>query len=69
MAAYTSTQSGDWNNVATWGGGGYPSIAGDTATIASGHTVTYNVSSAIELGDISITGILSFSTAMNTKLT
>lgn len=43
MAAYTSTQSGNWNSTATWGGSGYPSAAGDTFTIANGHTVTYNV--------------------------
>lgn len=39
MAAYTSSQSGDWDAVATWGGGGYPA-SGDTATIANTHTVT-----------------------------
>ncbi len=38
-ASYTSTQTGDWNDVATWGGGGYPQT-GDTATIANTHTVT-----------------------------
>jgi len=37
-AAYTSTQSGDWSVVATWGGGGFPAD-GDTATISAGHTV------------------------------
>jgi len=41
MAAYTSTQTGLWNDSATWGGGGYPSAAGDTATIA--HEVVYNL--------------------------
>lgn len=43
MVAYSSTQSGNWNANATWGGSGYPSAAGDTFTINSGHTVTYNV--------------------------
>lgn len=43
MVAYSSTQSGNWNSSATWGGSGYPSAAGDTFTINSGHTVTYNV--------------------------
>ena len=38
MTTYTSTQSGDWSNLATWGGSGYP-VAGDTATIATGHVV------------------------------
>ena len=48
MAAYTSTQTGDWNNVATWGGGGYPGDTGaqtDTATIANTHVVTLNITS------------------------
>jgi len=69
MASYTSTQNGNWNDPATWGGSGYPSASGDTATI--NHTVTYNVSSATELGDITINngGILTFATNMNTKLT
>lgn len=39
MTAYTSTQDGDWNVAATWGGGGSPSTGGgDTVTID--HTVT-----------------------------
>lgn len=38
MTAYVSTQSGDWSNVATWGGGGYP-IDGDAATVSVGHIV------------------------------
>jgi len=38
MAAYTSSQTGAWDNVDTWGGGGYPQNSGDTATI--GHAVT-----------------------------
>ena len=37
--AYMSTQSGNWNVAATWGGGGFPGN-GDTATIADGTTVT-----------------------------
>lgn len=39
MAAYTSTQNGDWNDAATWGGGGFPGI-GDTADIQHDVTVT-----------------------------
>jgi len=38
-AAYTSTGSGLWNDVNTWGGGGFP-VSGDTATITGSHTVT-----------------------------
>jgi hypothetical protein len=69
MATYTSTKAGPWNDPATWGGGGYPVAAGDIANI--GHTVTYNVVSTAELGQININsaGILTFSTALSTKLT
>lgn len=58
MAAYTSTQSGDFDNVATWGGGGYPSANGDTFTVAAGHTVTYNLSSPLTngFGDSNVNG-------------
>lgn len=38
MTAYTSTQAGNWNSAATWGGGGFPNNSADSATIA--HTVT-----------------------------
>ena len=37
--AYTSAGDGDWDNAATWGGGGVPGV-GDTATIRAGDTVT-----------------------------
>jgi hypothetical protein len=69
MATYTSVQNGNWNDSATWGGGGYPAVAGDIANIS--HTVTYNVVSTVELGAITINsgGILTFATAMSTKLT
>ena len=50
MTAYTSTQTGDFSSVSTWGGSGYPSADGDTWTIASGHTVTYDVASALSSG-------------------
>ncbi len=37
-ASYTSTQSGNWNDPSTWGGG--VPISGDTVTITSNHVVT-----------------------------
>ncbi len=58
MTAYNSSGSGDFSNVATWGGGGYPSIAGDTFTIAAGHTVSVDVYSTIELGASTVNGTL-----------
>lgn len=46
MTAYTSTQSGNWNDTATWGGGGFP-IAGDSATISTGHVVTVTANAEV----------------------
>jgi hypothetical protein len=50
MAAYSSTQSGDFNNSATWGGGGWPNLDGDTVTINAGHVVTYNLTTPLNTG-------------------
>lgn len=50
MAAYTSTQSGNFNDSATWGGAGWPNLDADTFTVAAGHTVTYNLTTALHLG-------------------
>lgn len=44
-AAYTSTQNGNWNAAATWGGAGVP-VAGDTVTIANGDVVTVTANAA-----------------------
>ncbi len=76
MAAFTSVISGNWNDGATWGltspgvkGTDWPGLAGDTATVAATHTVTYNVSETNQLGAVTVNGLLSFSTSMNTLLT
>ena len=45
MAAYTTSQTGDWSTDATWGGSGHP-VAGDTVTIQNGHTVTLDSATA-----------------------
>lgn len=49
MAAYSSSQTGDWDQAATWGDSGPPGD-GDTATIAAGHTVTITSSSVVTVG-------------------
>ena len=46
--SYTSTQSGDFNSAATWGGHGFPH-SGDTWTIAGGTTVTCSTTCAAGL--------------------
>lgn len=69
---YTSARSGLWDasDVDTWGQGlgVYPNLAADVVTVAAGHTVTYNVSSAVELGQITLNGLLTFSVSMTTLL-
>tara|TARA_R100000988_G_scaffold101985_1_gene76129 strand:+ start:327 stop:2861 length:2535 start_codon:yes stop_codon:yes gene_type:complete len=66
MATYTSTQTGDWDQAATWGGGGTPSATGDIANIANGHTVTYDQALVNQIGDVNINtgGILVHSSQM-----
>ena len=44
MTAYASTQAGDWNDSATWGGGGTPGD-GDTASI--GHSVAVTADATV----------------------
>jgi hypothetical protein len=50
MAAYTSTQSGDFDNAATWGGSGWPNLNTDTFTVNAGHTVTYKLTTPLNEG-------------------
>ena len=70
MASYTSTQNGNFNDAATWGGGGFPNANGDQFTITNGHTVVYNVSGSISdgFGDSNIYGHLRHSGGMVTEL-
>ena len=70
MAAYTSTQTGNFTASATWGGSGSPSANGDTFTIASGHTVTLDTAFSISsgFGDSYINGTLKNSQSANTEL-
>ena len=50
MAAYSSTQSGNFDSAATWGGSGFPSANTDTFTVNAGHTVTYNITTPLNEG-------------------
>jgi len=67
---YTSTQSGDWNDINTWGGGGFPNVDGDSAVISAGHTVIYNGVYATLLAGVEIkaTGVLRFTHTTNTEI-
>ena len=69
MATYTSTQNGNWNTDATWGGGGHPTSNDDIAVI--GHEVTYDAGdSAVTWGNVTInsSGILIFPTGANSTI-
>lgn len=55
MTAFTATQTGNWNDAATWGGGGYPQTSGDTASIGA-FTVTVPAATSIICGAITLTG-------------
>ena len=59
MAVITSAQSGNFNATTTWVGGVVP-IDADSFVIATGHTVTYNVTTPVANGfdDSDIYGIL-----------
>jgi hypothetical protein len=71
MATLTSTKSGNWSDPTVWNAGRVPA-AGDQVVIASGHTVTYDISEGstndVELGtagnslDLDIYGTLQFDT-------
>ena len=62
MAVLTSSQSGNWNASATWGGS--TPADGDTFTIAQGHkvTVSSDFRAGVGYGDILVRGCLHFAT-------
>ena len=71
MAAYTSSQTGNFSSSATWGGSGPPSADGDTFTISSGHTVTIDTGITIPTngyGDSHVYGTLTNQASQNTTL-
>jgi hypothetical protein len=68
-ATYTSTQAGNWDTDATWGGGGHPSVAGDVVII--GHAVSYNAgASAVAWGNVTVNsgGMIAFPTTANSTM-
>jgi len=79
-ATYTATQSGNWNNAATWGGAGIPG-AGDNVNNTQGKTVTLTADAScrnltlgswggeiIALGanNLTVSGDVTFNCAMGT---
>lgn len=68
-ATYTTTQDGNWNTDATWGGGGHPTSNDDIAVI--GHDVTYDAGeSAVTWGNVTVNsgGMLCFPTTQSSKI-
>jgi hypothetical protein len=72
--AFTSAQSGYWQDVATWTNGIHtPRIAGDTVTIASTHDVTIAAGATIACGAITLAqgtgaGTIDGTSGIETKL-
>ncbi len=70
LASYTASQDGLWSSTSTWGGSGPPGN-GDTVTIPSGITVTFDVdqsSFASGLAGLTVDGVLSWKTDTVTYL-
>lgn len=55
---YSTTQDGNWNDAATWGGAGPPSLATDIVVINDTHDVIMNASQAVARCTIDGTGTL-----------
>lgn len=73
MAAYTSTQAGNWSNSATWGGGGVPGD-GDTATVAHAVAVDTNTTVGTSPNDtttyvvtVTTNGVLTINTGVELR--
>jgi hypothetical protein len=63
-AARTFDTTGDWSDVTKWDGDSSTPVTGDTVTIATGVTCTYDVDEAasVVLGSLTITGTLNCKT-------
>lgn len=76
MTTFTSTQSGNWADGASWGlnspgvaGVDYPGLTGDVVNVSDGHTITYNAGvNANVFGNITLSGTLTFLTYTNSDL-
>ena len=72
MTAYSVAQSGNWDDVATWGGAGYPSEAADVANINYGgdpppKTVTVNIDTPT-IAEINVSGSFMSFLSVNNNL-
>src|SRR6202163_4357092 len=63
----TSAASGAWSDAATWSTKKMPGTD-DRVSIGAGHSVVYDVSSAVKIGCIDLHGQLSFATSASTLL-
>lgn len=66
-AALTSAQTGPWSETATWSSAAVPTET-DTVTIAAGHAVTVDITTATA-STTSVQGTLLFSRVVNSSLT
>lgn len=63
----SSIKSGNWSDPSVWNTNTVPK-AGDTVTVAAGHSVAYNILSDAVMGGVTVKGMLKFSRTVNTRL-
>ena len=69
MTDFTSVQSGNFNDAATWGGGGFPSSGADTAVISATHVVTVPTGTTSSCGLVTLNPGTNFNPGNFTSLT